>query len=132
MLRSASCSTRDPSQVHMDKGLMPRGEAAEHKLHNTFLAVRGLDNELLMIEATGDHTRAKKLIADLVVVRPAVQKALDRLAASVPNDIRPIFTTAAEITEASNAGAPRAVESRSNLGQFAHCRRRRVRAALSA
>ncbi len=60
-------------------------------------AVSDLDHELLMIEATGDYAGAKKMMAELVVVRPEVQKALDKLAASVPNDIRPVFVTANEI-----------------------------------
>jgi hypothetical protein len=60
-------------------------------------AVKDLDNELLMIEATGDYNRAKKMMADLVVIRPVTQKALDKLKASVPNDIRPNFVTANQV-----------------------------------
>ncbi len=55
-------------------------------------AVADLDREFLTIEATGDYARAKKLMADLIVIRPDVQKALDRMK-SVPNDIEPIFAT---------------------------------------
>ncbi|WP_377701669.1 hypothetical protein [Pseudoduganella sp. UC29_71] len=130
----------------MDKGQLQgalgQGEAAERKLHTTFLAsafrtlhfgltdshargmaiqvnylldkggfvshgdgifsvdfkkikqaVLDLDREFLTIEATGDYARAKDMMAKYVVIRPDVQKALDKMKA-VPNDIRPAFTTA--------------------------------------
>lgn len=38
-------------------------------------------------------------MAKYVVIRPEVQKALDRLKSSVPNDIRPNFVTAAALTK---------------------------------
>jgi hypothetical protein len=63
-------------------------------------AVRDLDNELLMIEATGDYDRAKRLMTDMVVIRPQVQRALDRMKTSVPNDIRPTFVTANQVLAA--------------------------------
>jgi hypothetical protein len=56
-------------------------------------AVMDLDREFLTIEATGDYTRAKEMMAKYVVIRPEVQKALDKMK-SVPNDIRPSFPTA--------------------------------------
>jgi hypothetical protein len=62
-------------------------------------AVADLDREFLTIEATGDYARAKALMAKYVVIRPDVQKALDKMKA-VPNDIRPAFTTAASLTAA--------------------------------
>ncbi|MGH8855697.1 MAG: dipeptidyl-peptidase 3 family protein [Telluria sp.] len=62
-------------------------------------AVIDLDREFLSIEATGDYARAKAMMSKYVVIRPEVQKALDRLKASVPNDIRPAFTTAAALTK---------------------------------
>ncbi|GAB2852685.1 hypothetical protein GCM10027277_21350 [Pseudoduganella ginsengisoli] len=130
----------------MDKGQLKnslgQGEAAERKLHTTFLAsafrtlhfgltdshargmaiqvnylldkggfvshgdgifsvdfkkikqaVLDLDREFLTIEATGDYARAKDMMAKYVVIRPDVQKALDKMKA-VPNDIRPSFPTA--------------------------------------
>jgi hypothetical protein len=143
-------------QVLMDKGHLPKGEAAERKLYNTFLAsafrtlhfgltdahargmamqfnylrdkggfvansdgtfsvdftkiksaVADLDRELLMIEALGDYAKAKKMMADLIVIRPEVQKALDKMKASVPNDIRPLFITANELTASAAAASPR-------------------------
>jgi hypothetical protein len=62
-------------------------------------AVIDLDREFLSIEATGDYARAKAMMTKYVVIRPEVQKALDRLKASVPNDIRPSFVTAAALTK---------------------------------
>ncbi|GAB3372327.1 dipeptidyl-peptidase 3 family protein [Massilia agri] len=62
-------------------------------------AVIDLDREFLTIEATGDYARAKAMMTKYVVIRPEVQKALDRLKSSVPNDIRPSFVTAAALTK---------------------------------
>jgi len=67
-------------------------------------AVADLDREFLTIEATGDYARAKKLMADLVIIRPDMQKALDRMKA-VPNDIEPIFATEKALTGVSNDAA---------------------------
>lgn len=61
-------------------------------------AVIDLDREFLTIEATGDYARAKDLMTKYVVIRPDVQKALDKMKKSVPNDIRPAFTTANALT----------------------------------
>ncbi|HEU4846077.1 MAG TPA: hypothetical protein VFT05_17555 [Burkholderiaceae bacterium] len=56
-------------------------------------AVADLDREFLTIEATGDYARAQAMMSKYVVIRPDVQKALDKMKA-VPNDIRPAFPTA--------------------------------------
>jgi hypothetical protein len=61
-------------------------------------AVADLDREFLTIEATGDYARAKAMMAKYVVIRPDVQKALDKMKA-VPNDIRPAFVTATALTD---------------------------------
>ncbi len=61
-------------------------------------AVADLDHEFLTIEATGDYARASALMKRYVVIRPDVQKALERMK-QVPNDIRPAFTTAAALTK---------------------------------
>jgi hypothetical protein len=66
-------------------------------------AVTDLDREFLTIEATGDYARAKDLMTKYVVIRPDLQKALDKMAKSVPNDIRPAFTTAAALTASGPA-----------------------------
>jgi hypothetical protein len=52
-------------------------------------AVRDLVHDLLEIEATGDYARAKKMRDELGIIRPALQKALDRLK-DIPTDIEPI------------------------------------------
>jgi Peptidase family M49 len=58
--------------------------------------VASLDHQFLTIEATGDYDGAKKMLAELSVIRPETQKALDRLK-SVPTDIEPLFVTAEAI-----------------------------------
>jgi hypothetical protein len=60
-------------------------------------AVAGLDRELLTLEATGDYAGTKKLMSEMMVLRPEVQKALERLK-SVPTDIEPKFVTADALT----------------------------------
>jgi len=53
-------------------------------------AIRALDHDLLTLEATGDYAGAKKMISELSVIRPEVQRVLDRMK-SIPTDIEPIF-----------------------------------------
>jgi hypothetical protein len=53
-------------------------------------AVRDLTHDLLMLEATGDYTGAKRMLDRLAVVRPEIQKAIDRLS-DIPVDIAPVF-----------------------------------------
>jgi hypothetical protein len=60
-------------------------------------AVTALTRELMTLQADGDSAKAKDLIDRLGVVRPEIQKVLDRLA-DVPVDIEPKFSTAAAIT----------------------------------
>lgn len=59
-------------------------------------AVTDLNREFLTIEATGDYQRAQDMMNKYIVIRPDVQKALDKMKV-VPNDIRPAFTTAASL-----------------------------------
>jgi hypothetical protein len=66
-------------------------------------AVRSLDHDLLTVEATGDYNAAKKMLTNLSVIRPEVQKALDRLK-SLPTDIEPIFVTADALTGEKSPG----------------------------
>src|SRR5262249_55005507 len=56
-------------------------------------AVRALDHDFLTIEAQGDYAAAKKMVTELAVIRPEVQRAVDRLK-STPTDIEPIFQDA--------------------------------------
>jgi hypothetical protein len=64
-------------------------------------AVAGLDRVLLTLEATGDYAGAKKLMTDMMALRPEVQKALERLK-NVPTDIEPKFVTADALTKGTN------------------------------
>jgi len=52
-------------------------------------AVRDLTHDLLTLEAQGDYAGAKKMLDTLGVVRPAMQRAIDRLK-DLPTDIEPI------------------------------------------
>jgi len=61
-------------------------------------AVTALTHDVMTLQAEGSYTKARDLIDRLGVVRPEVQKVLDRLA-GVPIDIQPKFTTAAELTK---------------------------------
>jgi hypothetical protein len=63
-------------------------------------AVAGLDRELLTLEATGDYAGTKKLMSEMMMLRPEVQKALERLK-GVPTDIEPVFVTADKLAGAS-------------------------------
>jgi len=67
-------------------------------------AVAGLDREFLTLEATGDYAGAKKLMSEMMVLRPEVQKALERLK-GVPTDIEPVFVTADKLAAAPPAKA---------------------------
>jgi hypothetical protein len=66
-------------------------------------AVAGLDRVLLTLEATGDYAGTKKLMSEMMVMRPEVQKALERLK-SVPTDIAPQFVTADKLTSSGASG----------------------------
>ena len=59
-------------------------------------AVTSLTRDLMMLEAHGDYAGAKDLLTRMGVVRPEVQKVLDKLS-GVPVDIEPNFTTAAQL-----------------------------------
>jgi hypothetical protein len=63
-------------------------------------AVRDLTHDLLTLEAEGNYPGARKMLDTLGVVRPAMQKALDRLK-DLPTDIRPIDVTADELVPAA-------------------------------
>ena len=65
-------------------------------------AVAGLDHDLLTLEATGDYNGTKKLMSEMMVLRPEVQRALERLK-GVPTDIEPIFVTADKLAGAAKA-----------------------------
>src|SRR6266542_723777 len=56
-------------------------------------AVTALTRDIMTLEAEGSYGKAKELLDRLGVVRPQVQRVLDRLT-SVPVDIEPNFTSA--------------------------------------
>ena len=58
--------------------------------------VEGLTREIMTIQAEGKYEKAKELTARLGVVRPEVQRALDRMG-DIPVDIEPKFTTAEQL-----------------------------------
>jgi Peptidase family M49 len=58
--------------------------------------VAGLTRDIMTIQAEGDYAKAKALGERMGVVRPEVQKALDKLAA-IPVDIEPQFKTADQL-----------------------------------
>jgi hypothetical protein len=60
--------------------------------------VAGLTRDLMTIQAEGNYAAAKELGERMGVVRPPVQKALDKLQ-SIPVDIEPQFTTADELVK---------------------------------
>jgi Peptidase family M49 len=60
-------------------------------------AVRSLTQEILSIQATGDGPRARALLQRMGVIRPEVQRMLEKLV-HLPVDIAPRFTTAEQLT----------------------------------
>ncbi len=56
-------------------------------------AVTALTREIMMLQAAGDYAGARKMLDTLGVVRPEVQRVLDRLN-GIPVDIEPRFVTA--------------------------------------
>jgi hypothetical protein len=67
-------------------------------------AVRAFTTQLLTIEGTGDRARATELLKSQAVIRPEVQRVLDRSKA-VPVDIEPRFVTAEKLLAGQAAGA---------------------------
>jgi hypothetical protein len=64
--------------------------------------VTGLTRDIMTIQAEGDYQKAKALLDRLGIVRPVVQKALDKLT-SVPVDIDPRFSTATQLLSQNSA-----------------------------
>jgi hypothetical protein len=58
--------------------------------------VEALTREIMTIQAMGDYSRAREMVTQRAVIRPGVQRVIDRLA-DVPVDIEPRFTTAEEL-----------------------------------
>jgi len=60
--------------------------------------VTGLTRDIMTIQAEGNYAKAIELRDRLGVVRPVVQRALDKMT-SIPVDIEPRFTTAAQLAK---------------------------------
>jgi hypothetical protein len=69
-------------------------------------AVAALAREIMTLQAQGNYAAARDLLAKRAVVRPEVQRVLDRLQA-VPVDIEPQFVTADELSGGAPAARPR-------------------------
>jgi hypothetical protein len=82
----------------MDHGAFKQNADGTYSVEMTKIkkAIEDLDRLLLTIEAQGDYAAAKKLITEMAVVRPELQKTLDKLK-DIPNDIEPVFVTADEL-----------------------------------
>jgi Peptidase family M49 len=59
-------------------------------------AVSDLTRDIMTLQGEGSYAKAKAMIDQLGVIRPEVQRVLDRLTA-IPIDIEPRFTTAEEL-----------------------------------
>ncbi|MGZ4815336.1 MAG: dipeptidyl-peptidase 3 family protein [Terriglobales bacterium] len=68
-------------------------------------AVRDLTRTLLMLEANGDYDAAKKMLDQLVVIRPGTEKMLDQLN-DIPVDIEPQYVMANELAPADIQTTP--------------------------
>jgi hypothetical protein len=98
--------------------LMDRGAFAQQadgtfalNLEKFRQGVRDLDHDLLTLEAQGDYAGAKKLLAEMGVIRPVLQKAFDRLT-DIPTDIDPIFVTADELAPEKSLPPAKAVRKK--------------------
>jgi hypothetical protein len=82
----------------MDKGAIVQEKDGRYSIDMDKIdqAVTDLDHDLLTIEAQGDYSAAKKMLDDLGVIRPPLQRALDKLQ-GIPTDIEPQFLTADEL-----------------------------------
>ncbi len=83
----------------LDQGGYQAGEDGRFSVVPTKIqgAVRSLTQEILSIQATGDGPRARALLARMGVIRPEVQRMLEKLA-HLPVDIAPHFSTAEQLT----------------------------------
>ena len=78
----------------LDAGAVTVGPDGRFRVNHTRIreAVTGLTRRLMTIQAQGDYAEATQLLETLGVVRPDVQRMLDRLG-GVPIDIQPRYTT---------------------------------------
>ena len=82
----------------LDQGAVAVGDDGTFAVVNERIreAVTRLTRDIMTMQATGDYAAAQELLKKYVVIRPEVQRVLDRLA-GVPVDIAPNFVTAREM-----------------------------------
>ena len=97
----------------MDKGAFVQRSDGTFAVDYTKIkdAVRDLTHDLLTVEATGGYAGAKKMLDELVVIRPAVQEQLAKLK-GIPVDIEPPFVTADELAPEVGAKKPGAKQKK--------------------
>lgn len=97
----------------MDKGAVVEHEDGTFSVNMEKIrqAVRDLDHDLLTLEAEGDYASTKKMLDEMGVVRPALQKTLDGLQ-GIPTDIEPIFVTADELAPITKQPPAKSVQSK--------------------
>ena len=83
----------------MDHGAVRVGKDGRFSLDlpKTKKAVAELTHDIMTLQAHGNYGGVKNLLDRMVVIRPEVQRVIDRLT-SVPIDIAPRFVTAEELT----------------------------------
>ena len=79
----------------LDAGAVTVGRDGRFRVDHARIrdAVEGLTSRLMTIQAQGDYEEANRVLETLGVVRPEVQRVLDRLG-GVPIDIQPRYVTA--------------------------------------
>jgi hypothetical protein len=82
----------------LDAGAFKVRQDGTFTVDNTRMAdaVTALTRDVMTLQAEGDYAKAKDLSDRVGVIRPDVQKVLDKLA-GIPVDIEPKFTTAAQL-----------------------------------
>lgn len=83
----------------MDRGAVRVDRDGQFSLDlpKTKKAVAALTHDVMTLQAHGDYAGVQKLMQRMVVIRPDVQRVIDRLT-DVPVDIAPRFVTAEELT----------------------------------
>jgi hypothetical protein len=66
-------------------------------LAKTKKAVAGLTHDIMTLQATGDYAGVQKLMQRMVVIRPELQRVIEKMT-DLPTDIAPRFVTATELT----------------------------------
>jgi hypothetical protein len=86
----------------LDSGAVKLTSAGQFELDlkKTKAAVQQLTHDLMTLQARGDYAGVKQLFDRRVVIRPEVQRVIDKLA-NVPVDIAPRFVTAEELVTAA-------------------------------